>query len=201
LGDCGDGHDIVEGEPVSGVRLDPVLGRKRSAVTDPLQLRRTLLAFRMGITPSMKLDDGSAKAQRSFDLAFRWLDEQADANACASELIDEISEMVVLPCGVQSAFSRTLLTPLRHDTRGVRPMPQRNLEHFLGRRHLQVQRQVDLIHQPVDVIVGDVPAILAKMRGNAVGTRIRGHDGSAHRIGMIAAARVPDGRDVIDIDA
>ena len=56
-------------------------------------------------------------------------------------------------------------------------------------------------HQPVDVVVGDVPPVLAQMGGDAVGAGLGGGEGGAHRIGMRAAARVPDGRDMVDIDA
>ena len=75
------------------------------------------------------------------------------------------------------------------------------VEHFLGRRHLEVQRQIDLGHQPVDVGVRDMAPVLAQMRGDPVGSRLGGDMRRADRIGMIAAARVPDGRDMVDIDA
>ena len=78
---------------------------------------------------------------------------------------------------------------------------KRDRQHLLGRRHLEVQRQVDLGHQPVDVAVGDVAAVLAQVRGDAVGAASAARMRRAHRIGMIAAARVPDGRDVVDVDA
>jgi hypothetical protein len=39
------------------------------------------------------------------------------------------------------------------------------------------------------------------VRGNPVGTCIRSDVRSAHGVGMIPAPRVPDGRDVVDIDA
>ncbi len=43
--------------------------------------------------------------------------------------------------------------------------------------------------------------ILAQMRGDAVGARLLRDQGGADRIGMVAAARVPDRRDMVDIDA
>ena len=55
--------------------------------------------------------------------------------------------------------------------------------------------------EPRDVVVADVPAILAQMRGDAVGA---GRDRDLARpygIGMAAAARVAHGRDMIDVDA
>ena len=55
--------------------------------------------------------------------------------------------------------------------------------------------------EPFDIAVGNVPAILAQMRGDAVRSRLCGHPCGPHRIGMTAAARIADGRDVIDVDA
>jgi hypothetical protein len=46
-----------------------------------------------------------------------------------------------------------------------------------------------------------VPAILAQMRGDAVGARLDRDQRRTHRIGMAPAARVADGRDVVNIDA
>ena len=55
--------------------------------------------------------------------------------------------------------------------------------------------------QPGDVVVADVAAVLAQMRGDAVGARRDRELGGAHRIGMASAARVADGGDVVDVDA
>ena len=109
--------------------------------------------------------------------------------------------MIVLAGGVESAFRRALLALFRDDAGGVRAVGEGDRQHLLGRRHLEVQRQVDLGHQPVDVVVGDMPPVLAEMGGDAVGAGRRGHDRRPNRVGMIAAARVPNRRDVVDVDA
>ena len=44
-------------------------------------------------------------------------------------------------------------------------------------------------------------AVLAQMRGDAVGAGRDRELGRAHRIGMAPAARIADGGDVVDIDA
>ncbi len=80
-------------------------------------------------------------------------------------------------------------------------MLERDRQHLLGRRHLQVERQRDLGPQAGDVGIGDVAAILAQMRGDAVGAGGGGDLGGAQRIGMAAAPRVADGGDMIDVDA
>src|SRR3546814_6538724 len=80
-------------------------------------------------------------------------------------------------------------------------MPQRDRQHLVGRRHFKVERQRDLAHQPVDVTIGDMPAVLAQMRGDAVSPGAGREKGGADRVRMGAAARIPDRRDMIDIDA
>ena len=84
--------------------------------------------------------------------------------------------MVVLPSRIEPALGCALLAPLGDDARGVRLMPKRDLEHLLGRCHLEVQRQRDLRHQPVDILVGDMAPVLAQVRGDAVGACVGGND-------------------------
>ncbi len=50
-------------------------------------------------------------------------------------------------------------------------------------------------------MIGDVAAILAQMRRDAVRPGLRGDTRGAHRIGVAAAARIADRRDVVDVDA
>ncbi len=70
--------------------------------------------------------------------------------------------------GVEAALGRALLTLFGDDAGGVRAMLQRDGEHFLGRGHFQVQRHGQFRRQPGDIAVGDMPPILAQMRGDAV---------------------------------
>ena len=51
------------------------------------------------------------------------------------------------------------------------------------------------------VVIEDVPAVLAQMRRDAVGASFDRHERRANGIGDRAAARVADGRDMIDVDA
>ena len=57
------------------------------------------------------------------------------------------------------------------------------------------------VGQHRDVGVGNMPAILAQMGRDAVGAGRQGQLGGAHRLGIAGAARVPDRRHVVDIDA
>ena len=102
---------------------------------------------------------------------------------------------------VETAFGRALFAAFRHEAARVRHVAQGDRQHFLGRSHLEIQGPRQLGLQARDVGIGDVAAVLAQMRGNAVGARLYGDVCGAQRIRMPAAPRVPDRSDVIDVDA
>jgi len=102
---------------------------------------------------------------------------------------------------VEPAFGGALAALLRHQAGRVRFRLERNRHHLVGRRHFEIERPVDLGFQPRDVVVADMAAVFAQVRGDAVSARSDRELGRAHRIGMRPAARVADGGDVVDIDA
>lgn len=102
---------------------------------------------------------------------------------------------------VQPTFRGPFLALFRHDATGVRLVAQGDVQHLLGRRHFQVQRQFDLGHETVDIGVGDMAPVLAQMGGDTVGPAFRRLARRAHRVGMGTAAGVPDRRHMVDIDA
>ena len=83
----------------------------------------------------------------------------------------------------------------------MRPGLERDRDHFVGRRHLEIERLGDLGLQPLNVVVADMAAVLAQMRGDAIGAGRDRELCRAHRIGMAAAARIADGRDMVDVHA
>ena len=200
LRDGGDGRDIVEGQAMAGMRFDAVLGRQRGRIGDAAQFRRARAAVQMRIGPGVKFDHGRAKLDRGVDLRGVGLDEQADADARVAQLRDDGPQRLQLPCCVQPALGRALLALFRHDAGGMRPVAQRDVQHFLRRRHFQIERHVQRRHQHGDILVANMAAILAQMRGDAVRARLHGQQRRLDRIGMGAAARVADGRHMVDID-
>ena len=73
--------------------------------------------------------------------------------------------------------------------------------HLRRRRHFQVERLLNGRLQPRDVVIDDVAAILAQMRGDAVGASRDCDLGGANGIRMFAAASVTHSGDVIDVHA
>ena len=109
--------------------------------------------------------------------------------------------MIVATGDVEAAFSGTLLALLRNKARGVRLVAQRDVQHLVGCRPFEIQRQVDFADQSRDIMVGNVPAILAQIGSDAVRARLGSKAGGAHRVGMTATTRIADRRHVIDVDA
>ncbi len=110
-------------------------------------------------------------------------------------------QRIVLAGHVEPAFGRQFLTPLRHETDSVRRGRQRDPHHVVRRRHFEIQRLGDLRLQPRHVLVADMAAILAQMRGDAIGAGFDGGKRRAHGIRMPAASRISQGGDVVDVDA
>ena len=149
----------------------------------------------------MNLDHRGADRRRGFDLLRLGGDEQRNADAGAAQLPDRRAQRIALAGDIEPAFGRALGPPLGNEAGGVRANLAGDLHHLRRRRHFEIERLVDAGLQPHDVVVDDVAAILAQMRGDAVGA---GRDRDLRRldrIGMPPAARVTHGRDVIDVDA
>ncbi len=108
---------------------------------------------------------------------------------------------VFLARNFQPALGGPFFTLFRHKTNRVRTVTQGNRLHLIGRRHLKVQRHRQRLHQPLDIGIRDMAAILAQMRGYAVGARVLGQLRGANRIGIGAAARVSHRRHMVDVDA
>ena len=99
-----------------------------------------------------------------------------------------INGLEALSCGrsdVQPALGGHFLAPFGHQAGRVRPMAQGDLAHLVGGGHLEVQRQATFAGQGrerLDILVGDVPAVLLQVGGDAA--RAGGQrPGSAARAG------------------
>ncbi len=71
---------------MAGVRLDPVLHRKRSAIGDALEFPCAILTLEVRIAAGVKLDHRCRELHGRGNLCFRRLDEEADANVRLASL-------------------------------------------------------------------------------------------------------------------
>jgi hypothetical protein len=73
--------------------------------------------------------------------------------------------------------------------------------HLVGGRHFKIKGQGNFLFEPGDIVVADMAAVLAKMGGDAVASGLRHHPRRPQRGWRLAAARITQGRHMIDIDA
>jgi hypothetical protein len=102
---------------------------------------------------------------------------------------------------VEPALSRALRALLGHQARGVGTHAKGDGDHLVRGGHLEIERRHDLALEPLDVVVADMPPVLAQMRRDPVGP---GHGGEMRRpdgIRVLPAAGVAEGRHVVDVHA
>src|SRR5205085_673396 len=73
-------------------------------------------------------------------------------------------------------------------------------DHLLRRGHLDIQMSADGLAQDLDVAILNVPAIAAKMNGDALGSGKLADCRSCDGIGLVGLSCLADGGDVIDVD-
>ena len=78
---------------------------------------------------------------------------------------------------------------------------KRDADHLVGDSHLEIQRLRNLRLEPRHILIANMAAILAQMRGDAVGAGFDRSERRSYRVGPRAAARIADGRDMINVDA
>ena len=80
-------------------------------------------------------------------------------------------------------------------------MPKCNLEHFFGRSHFQIERQIGGRHNTFYVGIANVSPVFAQMGSNAITTHGGDNLRRTHRVWMRPAARVAYGGDMVNVDA
>ena len=131
------------------------------------------------------------------------VDEAGDPDAGRGQPADHGRDIVVPLDQVQPAFRGHLLPALRHEARRMRQMAQGDGLHLGGHGHLEVQRAAPTLEdhgERIDVRVGNVPAVLPQVGGDAIGAGHEGELGGPHRVWIGRAPGVPDGRHMVDID-
>ena len=101
---------------------------------------------------------------------------------------------------VEPALGRDLLAPLGDERHLVRANSLGDGEHFVGAGHLEIEDGRHRCGESLDVVVLNVAAIFAQVRGDAVGAGALADNGSLNRVRLRAAARLSHRRDVIDVD-
>ena len=153
------------------------------------------------ISARMEFDDWRAElAGGVHHLDFR-LHEEGHADAIALQLLNHGPQMGSSANDVEPPFGRPFLTLFRHEAAGMGVDAGRDLDHFRSRRHLEIERHEELALQPFHVLIADVPPVLTQVRSDPIGSGQHGHMGGPDRVRIDAPTGVPDGCNMVDIDA
>ena len=196
------GRDVVEA--VSGMDLKPQVKGTGGGGLQPFKLHGPVVAGQMTIAAGVKLNDLGPDRMGRIDLSGRRLDEQRNPDTGLRQGPGDRCDPRLMARNGQSPFGRDLLTPLGHQTGGMRPMTQGNRQHFIGHRHFEIQRPASLgtqCAQGLDIGIGDMPPVLAQVGGDAVGPGRQGLARRPDRIRMRTATRIPHSGHMVDIDA
>ena len=118
----------------------------------------------------MDFDHWRPKPRRHLDLIGSGGDEERHANARPHQLGDHGRKHIVLAHDIEPAFGRELRPSLGHKANRMWLRLERNRNHLLGGRHLEIERLADLGLEARHVVIADMAAILTQMRRDAVGT-------------------------------
>ena len=93
------------------------------------------------------------------------------------------------------------MAPFGHQHRHLGLDGARDGHHAFGRCHLEIELDVRKFTQAPHVLVLDVAAVFAQVDGDPVRAAEVRLDCGPYWIGLVGAARLPDGGHVVDVDA
>ena len=154
----------------------------------------------VGVPAGVELDRGHAERRRGLDRGGFRIDEERDPDPRRGEPRDGLGEPRVVPGQIEPALGGHFLAALRHQGGLVRPEPADHRDDVGRQRQLRVEHRPHRGRQGLQVPVVDVPAVLAQMRGDAVGPGRLAKWDRGGGVRLIGPAGLPDGGDVIDVD-
>lgn len=101
---------------------------------------------------------------------------------------------------IQTALSRDFLASFWNKSHLVRTYALSDCHHLRHACELQIEKSTHVAAQTLDVVVLDVPAVLAQVRGDAISSGFQARSRGGDRIRLAPAASLTQRRDVIDVD-
>ena len=90
--------------------------------------------------PGVELDDWRSEFGAGFQRLRRGFDEHRHPDSFPREFVDERLQGLKSADHIKTAFGGAFRPLFRHEATGVRTNVERNVEHGLGRGHLEIER-------------------------------------------------------------
>jgi hypothetical protein len=183
---------------VSGVDAEPGRERCRGGRGECPEWRRILRRVR--VASGVQFDGmGTQRGGAVYRLQVG-IDEERGADPGASQGRDGAREFGNATRDIQAAFRGDFGSLFWYDRHLMGAVTECDGQHFIGAGHFEVERGRDGADQCVEVGVADVAAIFSQVHGDAVAAGVLTPAGRHNRIGMLAAAGIPERGDVVDVD-
>ena len=147
----------------------------------------------------MQFNHLSANAIGRFNLALVCGDKDRHATARLAQRCDKMRQLVFFARNFQPAFGGAFLALFRYNAHRMGFVAQRDLLHLIGGGHFEIQRDRQHLHQPVNVRIRDMAAVLAQMCRDTVSTRLLGDSGRPQGIRIPPAARIAHRCNVVNV--
>lgn len=195
------GHrrDIRQGEPMPGVHRKTELGAELRRADKGSQRRAAGAA--VTVTSGVQLHRVSAEVVRCANYLEIRIDEKTYPDAGLTQAPDRAPDPRPAAENVETAFGGDLLTPLGNERDLRRTEAQSDGDHFLHARRFEIEKSAGPRCERLYVSVLHVTAVFAEMRGDTVGASRLTDSRRLDRTRLIPTARLPQCRDMVDVDA
>jgi len=160
----------------------------------------SLLMKSLRVRPCVNLAHAGTDSCGRFYLRCFGVDENAGDDARIGQTSHHLLEACLLGNNVKPALGGDFVSALRHQHGHFRRERGGDAHHLVGGRHLQIELDMREFAKPPDIRILDMPAILAQMHGDAVGTAQMRFDCRPDGVRLIGAASLPNRGNVVDID-
>ena len=191
------GPQIARGEAVPGVHGKFQL-RRQSRCGLECNERRVAERF-VGVLAGVKFDRVRSQLPRHPNCVVSRPDKKARPYTGVAQDFDGASDSCLLSDDIQTAFCRHFLPTLWYERYLIRANGDGNRHHILGASDLQIEIRANRRAENSDVRVLDVPTVLAKVGGDAIDAYLFAEERRLHRIGLEAAPRLPECRDMVNV--
>ena len=190
--------DIRQCKAVSGVNCEAELRAEAGGAHEGGE-RVSGAVVRIGA--SVELHRVSAGAVRRADCLEVRIDEETHSQARIAQLPHRVTHASRVTNDVEPALGSDLLAPFRNQRHLPWAETKGYIHHLAHTRRFEIEETGDLRCERLYVRVLHVAAVFAKMRGDSVGASRLTDRSRSNRIGLNATARLPQCRDMVDVDA
>ena len=166
-----------------------------------MQLTPLTLAARLRIGAGVQLDGGRSCAHGRLDLLPVRVDKEGYADSVLVKPLAHGPECTLLPRHVETALGRDFLSTLRHQAAILGPHLTGDPDHLFACGHLQVEPRLQRVPAQAHIPILDMTSVLAQMHRDAVRAGLLRDQRCKQRIRIGRASRLPEGGDVIDVEA